>query len=416
MKSTLKFKFTETAIDNLEPPTDRDRYYVHDSGFTGLCLMVTRPHKKTGKFRRTYYLSCNIDGRSRRLRIGEVNNVTLVQARKKAKVFAGLVESGIDPMQAKRDKRQEMTLEELMEKYLVRHAKPKKITWEQDVSLFKNRLSHWGKRRLSSVTPDEIDTYHKRLGDEVGIYTANAMVTLLKTMYNKAKKWKYFQSENPTNETDLFPTRGRERWITPEEMPHFSKSLEQYPDADFRDYVLLSLFTGARQGNIIAMRWEDLSLDEMVWTIPITKNGESLVVDLVDEVRPVLIRRRVRAANSKDWVFPDPDNPTDHMPRPWYHWRKFVKGAKIVNLRMHDLRHTHASWLIHMGADISDVQAALGHKKIETSMRYAHRKRGRTRDKRGLAVGGMLEAAKPPQDPNNGSDGDDLLHSATFSA
>jgi len=89
MKTTLKFKFTETAIDNLEPPTDRDRYYVHDSGFTGLCLMVTRRHRKSGNFRRTYYLSCNIDGRSRRLRIGEVNNVTLVQARKLAKFLAG---------------------------------------------------------------------------------------------------------------------------------------------------------------------------------------------------------------------------------------------------------------------------------------------------------------------------------------
>jgi hypothetical protein len=63
---------------------------------------------------------------------------------------------------------------------------------------------------------------------------------------------------------------------------------------------------------------------------------------------------------------------------------------------------------IETGADISDVQAALGHKKIETSLRYAHRKRGRTRAKRGLAVGGMLEAAKPPEQPDGGSDRDGL--------
>ena len=410
MKATLKFKFTETAIDNLVPPTDRDRYYAHDTEFTGLCLMVTRRHSKSGKFRRTYYLNCNIDGRSRRLRIGEVNNVTLVQARKQAKILAGQVESGIDPMQAKRDKRQEWTLDELMKEYLVRHAKPYKKTWEQDEGLYRRELSHWGNRRISSITQSEVDRHHKKLGTEVGIHTANAMVTLMKTMYNKAiKKWKCFKGENPTDEIDLFPTRGRERWITPEEMPHFMASLQQYPNDDFRDYVLLSLYTGARQGNIIAMRWDDLSLPQMTWTIPETKNGESLVVDLVEEVLPVLLRRKVRAANSKEWVFPDPDSPADHMKRPWFHWRKFLKAAGIVDLRMHDLRHTHASWLIHMGADISDVQAALGHKKIETSMRYAHRKRGRTRDKRSMAVGGMLEAAKPPQDPEKGPNGDELL-------
>ena len=44
MKKTLKFKFTETALADLEPPTERDRYYVHDTTFTGLCLMVTESH------------------------------------------------------------------------------------------------------------------------------------------------------------------------------------------------------------------------------------------------------------------------------------------------------------------------------------------------------------------------------------
>jgi integrase len=407
MKAKLKFKFTETAIAELEPPVDRDRYYVHDTIFTGLCLMVTRRHSRSGKFRRTYYLNCNIDGKSRRLRIGEANNVTLVQARKKAKVLAGQVESGIDPMQEKREKRQEMTLDELLQEYLTRHAKPYKKTWDQDESLYRRQLSHWGKRRISTITPSEIDRLHKKLGENVGIHTANAMVTLMKTMYNKAKRWRLFKGDNPTGETTLYRTKGRERWITPEEMPHFMACLENYPCDDFQDYVLVSLFTGARQHNVIAMRWEEISLEEMVWTIPMTKNGESLVVDLVEEVRPILIRRRIRMPHDAEWVFPDPDKATGHMRRPWYHWKKFIRDAGIEDLRMHDLRHTHASWLIETGADISDVQAALGHKKIETSLRYAHRKRGRTRAKRGMAVGGMVDAAKPPQKPDDGSGGDD---------
>ncbi|MCP4571815.1 MAG: site-specific integrase [bacterium] len=394
MSTSRNLKLTKTAIADLEAPTDRDRYFVYDSSFPGFCVMVT----KTGK--KSFYLNRNIDGRSRRLRIGDTKSITVEQARKKAVMLAAQVELGEDPTQAKRDRRKEKTLDDLMKDYLVRHAKPNKKTWDQDQDLYRRRLSHWGKRKLSSITPGEIDKYHKKLGEEVGIHTANAVVTLLKTMYNKAKKWRLFKGENPTGETTLYRTKGRERWITPEEMPHFMACLDQYPCTDFRDYVLVSLYTGARQANVIAMRWEDLSLEELVWTIPETKNGESLTVDLVEETRPLLARRRLRQDPDEEWVFPDDTKPTGHMVRPWFHWRKFLKAAGIENLRMHDLRHTHASWLIETGADISDVQAALGHKKIETSLRYAHRKRGRTRAKRGAAVGGMLDAAKPPADPN----------------
>ncbi len=394
MSKSRKLKLTKTAIAELEAPTDRDRYFVYDSSFPGFCVMVTGTGKKS------FYLNRNIDGRSRRLRIGDTKSVTVEQARKKAVMLAAQVELGEDPTQAKRDKRKEKTLDDLMKDYLVRHAKPNKKTWDQDQDLYRRRLSHWGKRKLSSITPGEIDKYHKKLGEEVGIHTANAVVTLLKTMYNKAKKWRLFKGENPTGETTLFRTKGRERWITPEEMPHFMACLDRYPCTDFRDYVLVSLYTGARQANVIAMRWEDLSLEELVWTIPETKNGESQTVDLVEQMRPLLARRRLCQDPGEEWVFPDDTKPTGHMVRPWFHWRKFLKSAGIENLRMHDLRHTHASWLIETGADISDVQAALGHKKIETSLRYAHRKRGRTRAKRGLAVGGMLDAAKPPADPN----------------
>jgi Arm domain-containing DNA-binding protein len=71
-------------------------------------------------------LNCCIDSRSRRIRIGEAKNITLVQARKQAKILGGLVESGVDPMEAKREKRREMTLDDLMREYLARHAKPHK--------------------------------------------------------------------------------------------------------------------------------------------------------------------------------------------------------------------------------------------------------------------------------------------------
>ena len=67
----------------------------------------------------------------------------------------------------------------------------------------------------------------------------------------------------------------------------------------------MSLYTGARQGNILRMRWDEISLYGARWTVSgeLMKNGESLTIPLVQEAIDVL-RRREKTANGNAWVFP----------------------------------------------------------------------------------------------------------------
>jgi len=57
--------------------------------------------------------------------------------------------------------------------------------------------------------------------------------------------------------------------------PSGFKALSEEPNITVRDYILLSLLTGARKANMLAMRWDELNLEQAVWRIPETKNGEA---------------------------------------------------------------------------------------------------------------------------------------------
>ncbi len=387
MTTNRKFKFTKTALMKLDPPTDRDRTFYYDSEVRGFCLMV----RHTGYM--SFYLYRTMDYKPERIFIGPFPDLPVEMARKEAEKLNAQIAMGINPQDVRREAKREMTLGELMHEFLERHAKPHKKTWKYDEYSFEKYLSHWRDRRISTITRSEVDALHKKLGADHGIFVANRTVTLLKTMYNKANAWELFTGGNPTLHITQFREKKRDRYVTREEMPKFMKTLMAYPDEDFRDYVLLSLYTGVRQGKILSMRWEDISMDSMNWLIPETKNGKPLLVDLDEVIRPILERRRTKVGPDAEWVFPDPTTKTGYIKRQWFHWKKFLKLTGMKNLKMHDLRHTHATWMVNSGTDLAVVQIALGHDKIETTKGYAHHAPDRTRCERGKAIKAMLEAA-----------------------
>ncbi len=387
MSHVHKFKFTKSRLWDLPKARDRVRYFVYDTIVRGFCLMVT----KTGF--KSFYLNRTINYRSVRIYIGPFPDLPVEMARKKAEEFAAQVALGIDPQDKRRQKRQELTLGELMEKYLERHAKPHKKSWAYDEGLYDRYLVHWAKRRLSTLTRDDIEDLHKKIGRDNGQTIANRVLTLVKTLFNKANEWDDFKQDSPGRGIKKYKEKKRDRYVTKEEMPVFMGTLEKYPNTDFKDYVLVSLFTGVRQANILAMRWVDLSLENMTWLIPETKNGKPHLVDLDESLRPILERRMKEQGQVREWVFPDPSSKSGHINRQVFHWARFVKQAGLKNLVMHDLRHTHATWMVNSGTDLAIVQIALGHEKIETTKGYAHYAPDRTRGERGKAIKAMLNAA-----------------------
>ena len=128
----------------------------------------------------------------------------------------------------------------------------------------------------------------------------------------------------------------RERFLQADECPKFFAALNADANADFQDYVMLSIHTGARRANVLAMRWDELSLDGARWTVSgqFTKNGDPLTIRLVAEALDVL-RRRVKEAGQSPWVFPAL---RQRSPRPsCKRWTRLLKTAGLKSALVHDL-------------------------------------------------------------------------------
>ena len=133
--------------------------------------------------------------------------------------------------------------------------------------------------------------------------------------------------------------------------------------------VLMAITTGARRGELLALRWRDLDLDRRIAAVPTSKNGEPRILILV---APVLAEiERIRSRRPDDFVFASDRRPGRAM-RIERAFRDACSEAKITNFRFHDLRHTCASYLAQHGASLLEIAETLGHRQLAMVKRYAH--------------------------------------------
>lgn len=386
-----KFNFTKAAIDGLPLPEPGKRATFQDTRATGLQLRVTSSGVKTFSLLRRIK-----GGKLERLTLGRYPDMTIEQARKQAAQFNLEIESGDNPAQAKRQARHqadaELTLGQAFERYvsdyLIPHGKRTAVTLQENFARYLGTVPeglkkthgrerakpacavNWEKRKLSAIQSGEVRRLMIALKDEIGAPTANRTLELLRAIYNKVIAWKLYSGENPCHGLEKFRTRTRERFLTGEELPRFFTELGQVENRDFRDFVLVSLTTGARKSNVLAMRWADINFDYQMWTVPgeFSKNGDPLTLPLTTAALEVLQGRR---EVHPEWVFPASRSASGHMENPKKHWAALLKAAGLEDLRLHDLRRSLGSWAAMSGASLSIIGRALGHKSVDATQIYA---------------------------------------------
>ncbi len=377
-----KFNFTKKAIDLLSDALDKPETY-HDTNKRGLKLLVYSSGVKT------FVLYRKINGRPERITIGRYPDVTIEQARKQVDKFNAKIASGINPNEEKRAIRSEITLQELFNQYLDRHAKAYKKSWKEDQNQFRRYLSDWANRKLSAIRKQHIQKLHANIGAEKGTYAANRLLALLNVLFNKAIDWGWEYS-NPAHGIKKFKEKTRDRFIQADELPRFFKALSEEQNPDTKDYIMLSLLTGARRSNVVAMRWNQINFDQATWTIPETKTGDSHTVPLVPEAIEILKNRR----NSfNPWVFPSKSK-TGHLVEPKSMWRRILKSAGIEDLRIHDLRRSLGSWQAATGANLSIIGKTLAHKNVSTTAIYARLNIDPVRESMNKATQAIINAAR----------------------
>ncbi|MBA3342658.1 MAG: site-specific integrase [Gemmatimonadaceae bacterium] len=354
-----RLNFSKRLVEKLPPAPTGKRLYYYDSKVRGLELAVTPSGVKSWRVYRKMH------GKPDRIVLGRFPDLSVEQARGKAHEINASLAKGENPAA---DMRQDLTLRELFLLYLERHSKPHKRSWQGDEWTYNKYLARWSSRRLSTIDRNDVERLHAAIGGDNGKYSANRTLALISSMFNKARGWGW-EGRNPATGVRKFKEVKRERFLYGDELPAFFSALKSEGDIGARDAILIMLLSGARKMNVLAMRWEDVNLTRALWTIPLTKSGDSQRVPLVP-LAVELLGRRQSLADGSPYVFPGRHG-TGHRVEIKAAWDRVRTAANLADVRLHDLRRTLGSWQAAAGVSLPIIGKSLGHKDQNTTMIYA---------------------------------------------
>jgi integrase len=218
---------------------------------------------------------------------------------------------------------------------------------------------------------------------------ANRVVAVLSKMMNLAERWGLRpDGTNPVRHVERNRERRRERFLSTEEIRRLGRILGQAGrgplplpargkkrpgrSVTISPYALaaiaLLLFTGARVSEILGLRWADVDLERGVLRLATSKTNAA-VVYLNTAAGAVLDRLPHMVGNPYVIVGGRHGAHLVNLSKPWGVLRR-VGG--LAGVRLHDLRHTHASVGAAAGLGLPMIGALLGHKQAATTQRYAH--------------------------------------------
>ncbi len=330
-----------------------------------------------------YFRYRDAAGKVRLNRIGRTDEISLSDARAKAHKMKQMVNEGGDPKVEHHRFRDVPTFAEFVAERYLPHAKTRKRSWLGDDSLLRNHLLPvFGAYRLNRITRSDVIAAHNKImeaGYAAG--TANRILVLLRFVFNCAIRWEVLPpGSNPTEGVAAFEDNGaRERYLSEAEVSRLFDELETNPNRQACTIIKLLLLTGARKSEVMHARWEYVDLQRRILTVPLSKSGKPRYIALSDAA--VALFESLPRQDGVPWVFYNPKT-GKALDSIFCAWDTIRKRVGLPEVRIHDLRHSFASFLVNKGRSLYEVQKLLGHSNAKTTQRYAH-----------LSPGALIEAA-----------------------
>ena len=382
-------KLTDKTVKALRPPA-RGYALRWDSDVHGFGVRVTAGGSKS--FILNYRTHAN---RIRRLTIAEYPAYSTEVAREVAKKHRHTIDNGGDPLADRKAVREAPTFKDLADAYVEEHLPKKRASSAKtdEDALTKVLLPVLGNLKVADITHDDIDGIHRRITKRGKPYRANRIVALLSKMFALAIK-KRWLTDNPAKGIERNQEQKRARYLSVLELDQLSEALAAHPDQRTADAIRLLLFTGARRGEVLSITWDQINFETGKWTKPgaSTKQKTEHVVPLSAPALQLLAK--MRETSDSKYVFPGRGG-VGHRTDLKKPWPAICKAAGISGLRVHDLRHSHASMLAGAGYSLPVIGALLGHTQPSTTARYAHLADDPLR-KATETVGAIIEGAGTP--------------------
>jgi integrase len=281
----------------------------------GLALRVSTTH-------RAWIVRYRVDGRRRRLTLGDLHDLTLAEARKNASDAKRAAANGIDPAAAQEARREAGTFEDLVAEYLKAAKVAGKKSWKGDertinAELLSRHRANWRYVKVRELTRTMIRSVFKAITDRGAPVMANRTLALVSTMLNYALVELEWIEANPAarirknKETPrprvLSDQEIRELWAATNETVRTNEQGQRFArlNATLNDAFKMRFYTAQRGCEVFLMRWEDVDLETAWWEIPgmFTKNGEVHRVPLVVAAVELLKGRQSSAREGAVWVF-----------------------------------------------------------------------------------------------------------------
>jgi len=364
-------KLTPTFINqNLYCPGNRQRIEYCDSETPGLYIEVRATSPDQG----TWYLRYkDPTSKTCHQKLGDSSTLTLPQARKQAKTLKAEIALGADPRAAWKAQQAVLTYADYFEQHYLPAAQSHKRSWQKDESLYRNRLkAPFGHLRLNQITRQQIQHFHQSLPQQgLSAATSNHHLKVLRKSFSLAIDWGLLDS-NPASRIPLLPEDNqREHYLTDQELQRLLTVLHTDANRTVCQILLFLLSTGARLNEALTAQWINIDLDHNVWRIRASESKSKRMrsVPLNDSAMTVLQQQSSRTHHAYVFINPKTQQPYQDIHKVWIRLRT---QAGLGRLRIHDLRHSYASFLINAGRTLYEVQAILGHSKPEISQRYSH--------------------------------------------
>lgn len=294
-----------------------------------------------------------------------------------AKRWANAVEADMDAGRFRdQSAARRYTVSELIDAYLA-----DVLPHRRDQRMPRVHMEKWreliGEYRLVELTPKRIIDAREKLksdkpkGKQKSGPTLNRyLATLSKALSVAEREYGWIESNPAKKVTKYAESRGREVFLSKEEALRLLEVCKESRNPYLPIIVLIAVSTGMRLSEIMNLRWQDVDLDEGMLIIRESKTGEGRAMTLIDSACDALRDLRPEEIAKSELVFRGriPGRPMSAKKA----WEAARGTFGMPELRMHDLRHTAASFLVADGRSLPEIADILGHKSTQTTKRYAH--------------------------------------------
>jgi len=339
-------------------------------GFMVECRATTSPGEGT------YYLRYrNERDTTAYEKLGRTTDVALMDARKSAKTLKAEIALGAYPKGAGTVTATMPKFSTFMETSYFDHIRSRKRSWASDESLYRNYLkADFGHLPLDQITRQQVQLMHTKLRTEKKLApaTADHGLKLMRQAINLAISWELC-TVNPAAKVPLYGVDNKvENYINDEQLQRLLTILRD-PGSP-RSVCQIALFllsTGARLNEALTARWADVDVANRVWRVPasVSKSGKVRAIPLNDSALEITRQLDTRGEFEHLFVNRQTGKPYTTIMKVWSRLRA---KAGLPFLRIHDLRHMYASFLVNSGRTLYEVQACLGHSDPKVTQRYAH--------------------------------------------